>query len=256
MSVFDVVAWMMHALAVWWAWPWLRSGKPSKWLVALSCALPIIAWCWLIPEGFEARSRQEMELRRQVRAAERRKAIAFLREQLASGTPVEQMNAREVLALWNVPEVAPVRSAASTDPLILHTSRPESVQQPGPWLVVGGTARAHVDPPSLQRYAAGCRCPACVGLWNDVNQARRGGGNAQEMWVFQDAIAQANERIMAGLSIPRVSHESSMMDCPDCDVQEVHQMNGRGDICVTHVVGRTCSAHGGVSINWQHGHSI
>lgn len=226
MTIFDVVAWLVHIAAVAWAWPWLtdksRVRRPLFWL---SCLLPIISWCWLVPEGLNARHRVEVEHRRETRVARRRAAVPFLQQQLIDGTLVEQENARQILQMWRAPEVPMHRPAAEVQP----------------WLVVGGTPRAHLEPPSLKLYEAGCRCPACVSLARDVSTARAEGGYAL-------ALDQVHRQIAGSLSIP----PSLLADnCPRCDVEEIHQMNGAGQVCVTQVIGQRCSAHGGDIVDVQ-----
>lgn len=181
MTLFDVVAWLVHIAAVAWAWPWLsdkaRVGRPLFWL---SCMLPIISWCWLVPQGLNTRHRIEAEYRRQQRAARRRAAVPFLRQQLIDGTVLEQENARQVLEMWGAPEVEP--------------------------------------PPG--------------------QSARADGG-------FALALDQVQRQIIDNLSIPPVMTGA----CPDCEVEEIPQRNAAGGLCVVHVVGRSCAAHGGVRLD-------
>jgi hypothetical protein len=234
MSAFDVVAWLVHIVTLVWAWPWLsdrsRVRRPLFWL---SCVLPIISWCWLIPEGLSTRRGQRAKVRRQVQEARRAEAVKFLRDQLSNGTPLEQDNARQLLAMWGESETAP--PVDENAPVIVRTSDPGDVRSVGNWLVVGGLQRAHLEPPSLELYDRGCRCPACVQLAESPPMRREP--------TFADAVEKMRREIVAGLGFPPAQLVGPE-DCPDCDIDEIVGRNGSGQVCVTYLTGRTCRAHG------------
>lgn len=235
---------LVHLILAVWAWPWF-SRRDKLWiLLLLGLFAPIISWPVLAPLGvigwsdlWVDRREQRLELERQCR----QEAVCFLRDQLVNGTPVEQENAREVLAMWSVPEIAPPAEEA---PLLLHTDRPQDVRREGDWLVVGGLPRAHVDPPTLERYDGGCRCPGCTHLYREVQKARRANAR-QDPDGFALAIASVQRQICAGLSLPPAvlaPHE----ECPDCEWEVIQQMNGRGEVCVTHrILVHRCPWHAG-----------
>lgn len=235
---------LAHLLAVAWAWPWF-DRRNKLWLLALiGLFIPLLSWPLLAPLGVIGWSdhvAQRRDRRPELDLQRREEAIRFLRGQLAHGTPVEQANAREILAMWSVPEVEPPREEA---PLLLQTERPQDVRREGDWLVVGGLPRAHVEPPSLERYAHGCRCSGCVHVHDAVVKARRA-NEQRDPDGFALAIASVQRQICAGLSLPPAvlaPHE----ECPDCEWEVIQQMNGRGAVCVTHrILVHRCPWHAG-----------
>lgn len=231
---------LAHLLLVVWAWPWF-DRQDKIWLLALiGLFAPILSWPLLAPLGVIGWSEHVVdrrERRLELELQRREEAVRFLRDQLVNGTPVEQANAREILAMWSVPEAEPPREEA---PILLYTDRPQDVRREGDWLVVGGLPRAHVDPPTLESYYRGCRCPACVHVHDEVVLAR-GEHECQNVGGFALAIASAEGRVRASLGIPpslplpvppvTLGPED---DCPDCEWETVVQRNGIGQVVATH----------------------
>jgi hypothetical protein len=114
----NAVSWLVHVGVLVWCWPLLRSwfGSHTGRAVALAVAsvlLPILAWCWLVPEMLAFR-RREHEVRQAEmlarRRAERERDLAFWSEQVRTGDLNSARLGLELLALWDVEldAVAPV----------------------------------------------------------------------------------------------------------------------------------------------------
>lgn len=223
-----------HALLVACAWPWYSKREKLWVLVLIGLFVPLISWPLLAAQSVLAHD-DRLKARQAERESQevlgRAKAVRFLRQQLADGTPVERENARQILAMWSVPEVA---APAEEAPLLLHTDRPQDVRREGDWLVVGGLPRAHVDPPTLERYDGGCRCPGCTHLYREVQKARRANAR-QDPDGFALAIASVQQQICAALSIPPAVLLPPE-ECPDCEWEVIEQRNGRGEVCVSYRV--------------------
>lgn len=234
---------IVHLLLVAAALKWYADRDKVWVLLLIGLFAPLISWPVL---GYQAAvlARDFVQDRHSTKHAEqasrRAEAVTFLRHQLQSGTPVEQENARQILAMWQVPEVEP--PADDVAPAVIRTSKPEQVRQVGPWLVVGGIARAHVEPPSLDLYARGCRCPACRSLIRNMEDAREA-NRRRATNGFAQAVEAVRRQMQVSTPVPPellVRPE----DCMGCDQVEVYQRNAAGQIVVVQrLVERPCPAH-------------
>jgi len=87
----------------WYSLPAYATAPSRVALVLSTLFLPVIGWAWTVRAGYLAR-RELAAGRATVSAMEahwqRLCAVEFWREKLTSGTPVEKINAAELLALW------------------------------------------------------------------------------------------------------------------------------------------------------------
>lgn len=99
-------------LVVWVAWPTATTTKQRTLLILASLFAP--SWLVLVPLGLRARYRDSAALRtvnesRAQLEAERQREldITWWRDKLLTGTPMQQLNAADILTYWEVPLVAP-----------------------------------------------------------------------------------------------------------------------------------------------------
>lgn len=125
----QAVALACIALVFWYSLPGFDTPGRRAALVLTTLFLPVIGWAWTLWVGYGARREREiarneqrhLEIHYANELAERRNElnIAFWQDVLAHGTPVERMNAAELLALWGAPEQAnPVEPPPPV--LVLH----------------------------------------------------------------------------------------------------------------------------------------
>ena len=94
----------------WYSLPAYATAPSRVALVLSTLFLPVIGWVWTVRAGYLAR--RELAAGRAIASTmevhwQRLRAVEFWREKLTSGTPVEKINAAELLALWGEPAQSP-----------------------------------------------------------------------------------------------------------------------------------------------------
>lgn len=107
-------------------WPSAQDGLQRLALVLIATFFPIVGWVIIVRRGHRARIRRAAARAldtRVRRSRERREALEFQRHMLTHGTPVEQENARTLLADYQAEQPSPLLAHLGAPVIVVNDER-------------------------------------------------------------------------------------------------------------------------------------